>query len=340
MTHIAMDVHKKRSVLAYQTPAMEELKVVRCFTRREEFAEIFEGLPRPWIVCLEATRQSPAVVRWMRELAVDEIHLADPRQLKAFVKGKPKSDARDAKEMLSLLQVRRLPEGYLAPEPVEELRSLTRTRAYVRRGSTRLRNQLRTLVNHRGLEVMATDLCGAGGQQQLKAAIAQLGVYGQMAANQLNPLLLATEQALDVLDAATRDELTRQPIARALMDLPGIGPVLALGLVAELGEIERFENPEHLISYAGLAPLAHDSDEFQAPRHLPFRCNRRLRALATQASQAACRGNTDCKARRTYERLCARGLHPNSAKIAAARDLLKDVFYCWKQAAASDLAAV
>ena len=98
--------------------------------------------------------------------------------------------------------------------------------------------------------------------------------------------------------------------------------MVALALVAELGEIERFENPEHLISYAGLAPLAHDSDEFQAPRHLPFR------------------GNTDCKARRTYERLCARGLHPNSAKVAAARDFLKDVFYCWKQATASDRAAV
>ena len=70
---------------------------------------------------------------------------------------------------------------------VEELRSLTRTRAYVRRGSARLRNQLRTLLNHRGLEVMAMEPYGGGGQQQLKPAIAQLAVYGQMAANQLNP---------------------------------------------------------------------------------------------------------------------------------------------------------
>ncbi len=339
MTHIAMDVHKKRSVLAYQTPSMEELKVVRCFTRREELSRIFEALPRPWIVCLEATRQSAAVVRWLRELAVDGNHLVDPKELKPFMKGKPKSDARDAKEMLNLLQMGRLPESYLAPPEVEEVRALTRTRGYVRRGSTRLRNQLRTLLNQRGLEVPAKNLCGVGGQEQLKGLTEELGVYGQMAISQLNPLLLMTEQALDVLDGAVREELTRQPVAQALMELPGIGPVMALGLVAELGEIERFEDLDHLISYAGLAPLANDSDEHQGERHLPFRCNKRLRALATQASQAACRSNSDSRARRTYDRLCARGLHPNTAKVAAARELLKDVFYCWKRVVASDPAA-
>jgi transposase len=107
---------------------------------------------------------------------------------------------------------------------------------------------------------------------------------------------------------------------------------MALALVAELGEIERFEDPAHLISYAGLAPRANDSDEHHGPRQLPFRCNKRLRHLATQAAQAACRSRQPSNARRTYERLRARGLHHNTAKIAAARDLLKDIFYGWKRA--------
>jgi transposase len=332
MTHIAMDVHKKRSVLAYQTPAAEEPKIVRCYTTRASLAKVLSELPRPWIVCVEATRQSPAVVRWLRELEVDDIQLVDPKGLKAFVKGKPKTDARDAKEMLALLRIGRLPKAYLAPPQVQEVRALTRTRAYVRRGSTSLRNQLRALLNQHGLEVPARNLCGVGAQRQLAESMAQLGPLGQTAADQLNPLLLATEQALDILDGRVREVLGRQPVAQALMALPGIGPVMALALAAELGEIERFEDVAHLWSYAGLAPRANDSDEHQGERHLPQRCNKRLRHLTIQAAQAASRSHQPSNARRTYQRLRGRGLHHNTAKVAAARDLLKDIFYGWKRA--------
>jgi len=332
MTHIAMDVHKKRSVSACQTPAEAETQIVRCFTTQAGIAQVLSELPRPWIVCLEATRQSPAVVRWLRELEVDEIQLVDPKGLKAFLKGKPKSDARDAKEMLALLQMGRLPKAYLAPPEVQEVRALTRTRAFVRRGSTSWRNQLRALLNQHGLEVPARDLCGIAGQRQLAESAAALGPHGQAAAQELTALLLATEAALDALDGQVRAELAQQPVARALMALPGIGPVMALALVAELGEIERFEDPAHLISYAGLAPRANDSDEHHGPRQLPFRCNKRLRHLVIQAAQAACRSRQPSNARRTYERLRGRGLHHNTAKIAAARDLLKDMFYGWKGA--------
>jgi len=340
MTHIAMDVHKKRSVSACQTPAAEEPKIVRCYTTRASIAKLLSELPRPWIVCVEATRQSPAVVRWLRELGVDEVQLVDPKGLKAFVKGKPKTDARDAKEMLALLLIGRLPKAYLAPPQVQEVRALTRTRAYVRRGSTSLRNQLRALLNQHGLEVPARDLCGMGAQRQLAESIAQLGPLGQTAAHQLTPLLLGTEQALDVLDGHVREELARQPVAQALMALPGIGPVMALALAAELGEIERFEDVAHLWSYAGLAPRAHDSDEYQGERHLPQRCNKRLRHLTIQAAQAAARSGQSSNARRTYQRLCGRGLHHNTAKVGGARDLLKDIFYCWKRAIAVTPAAV
>jgi len=330
MTYMAMDVHQKRSVSAYQTPAQAEPRIVRCYTTPAGIAQVLSELPRPWVVCLEATRESPAVVRWLQELGVDAIQLVDPKGLKAFLKGKPKSDARDAKEMLALLQMGRLPKAYLAPSEVQEVRALTRTRAFVRRGSTSWRNQLRALLNQHGLEVPARDLCGIAGRRQLAESTAQLGPHGQTAAQELTALLQATEAALDALDGQVREELAQQPVARALMALPGIGPVMALALVAELGEIERFEDPAHLISYAGLAPRANDSDEHQGLRHLPFRCNKRLRHLGVQAAQAACRSRQPSNARRTYERLRARGLHHNTAKIAAARELLKDLFYVWK----------
>jgi transposase len=333
MTQIAMDVHRKRSTLAYVTPALAEPKIVRCFTTRKDFAKVLSGLPGPWVVCVEATRQSPAVVRWLRELGVGEIHLANPQELHQFVKDKPKTDARDAQEMLRLHRMGRLPECYLACHRVQDARALSRGRQVLRKISTALRNEFRALLNQQGLDLAWKDLCGAGAQEELEAVVAQLPPLTQGIVTALRQLLQHVESALAAADGLIADQVAREPIAQALMQLPGVGRVLAFGLLAELGEIERFEDPAHLVSYAGLAPRANDSDDFHGPRHLPQRCNKRLRYLAIQAVQGACRSRGDSKARHTYYRLRER-LKPNTAKIAAARALLTEVFYVWQQAVA------
>jgi len=331
MTQTAMDVHLTRSVSAYRTPALAEPKLVRCYTKPEEFRKLFSGLPKPWIVCLESTRQSPAVVRWLRTIGVEELHLVNPEALHAFVKGKPKTDARDARAMLELLVMGKLPECYLAPPAVQDQRALSRERAFARKQSTAVRNAIRALLNQLGLEVGCRDLDGLGGQRQLAELQGQLGPLAQAVLPQLGRLLSGTEAALDAFDAQIRAEVERHPVARALTELPGVGPVLAFGLIAEIGEIERFAAPDHLISYAGLAPKANDSDDYHGPRHLPQRCSKRLRHLAIQAAQGAGRSGQPSKAGGTYQRLRERRT-PNVAKLAAARVLLKEVFYRWPRA--------
>ena len=338
MTHIAMDVHKKRSKLAYVTPSMAEPEVVGCYTTPEGFAKVLSGLPGPWVVCIEATRQSPAVVRWLQELGVDEIHLVDPHELHRYLKGKPKSDARDAKEMLDLHLVGRLPECYLATQQVQDQRALSRGREGLRRMSTQLRNLLRALLTQQGRDLPVRDLRGKGGQEQMAAVIPQLPVLTQFVVQLLWALLEHVELALATADARIREEVEADPVAQALTALNGIGPIGAFGLVAEIAEIERFEDPAHLISYAGLAPRANDSDEHHGPRHLPLRCNKRLRRWSVMGAQSAARCRGESNARRTYHRIVKR-LKPNTAKIAAARALLKDVFYAWQQASASSDAA-
>jgi transposase len=334
MTHIAMDVHKNRSKLAYVTPSMAEPELVGCYTTPEGFAQVLSGLPGPWVVCIEATRQSPAVVRWLRELGVEELHLVDPHALHRHLKGKPKTDARDAKEMLELHLIGRLPECYLATQRVQDQRALSRGREGLRRISTQLRNLLRALLTQQGRDLPVRDLRGKAGQEQMAAVIPQLPPLTQCIVQLLWALLEHVELALKAAETRIREEVDADPIAQALTTLSGIGPVLAFGLVAEIAEIERFEDPAHLISYAGLAPRANDSDGYHGPRHLPACCSKRLRHWAILGTQSAARCRGDSNARRTYQRIAQR-LKPNTAKIAAARALLKDVFYAWQQAIAS-----
>jgi transposase len=313
---------------------MEEPKVVRCYTTPEDFAKVLGELPGPWVVCVESTRQSPAVVRWLREMGVEELHLVNAQELHNFTKGKPKTDARDAKEMLDLHLMGRLPECYLAAQRVQDWRALSRGRAFMRKTSTAVRNMIRALLNQHGVDIPYRDLQGLAAQEQLGELQEQLGPQARVALQQLTMLLAVTEESLKELDAEIEAQIAQHPVTQALTEIPGIGTVLAFGFLAEMGEIDRFEDAPHLISYAGLAPRADDSDEYHGPRHLPKRCNKRLRHLAIQATQCASRTRAESRTRAAYSRLTKR-LKPNTAKIAAARVLLKDVFYRWNQAVTS-----
>jgi transposase len=334
MTHIAMDVHKNRSTLAVLAPGMDEPQVIRCKTERASFEQALGHLPRPWVVAVESSRQSPAVMKWLRELAADELHLVNAQELSKYTKHHPKTDRRDALKMLQLLRQGELPECYLAPAEVQERRALSRGRQGLREISTKLRNTIRAVLAQQGINCSYSDLTGRSAQQELPRLVALLGPLTQGIIQQLIAVLEHVERALRHADAQVREATTDDPVAEALMEIEGIGPIVAFGLIAELGTIQRFPNPAHLISYAGLAPRAKDSDTHRGARHLPPLCNKRLRHFAVVGTQCVCRSRADSKPRRTYDRL-RRRLKANTAKIAAARVLLTDIFYRWQRAVLS-----
>ena len=68
MTYIAIDVHQHNSTFAYLIPATGETGKRTVHTTRQRYELVLSGLPKPWVVAVEATRQSPAVCAWLREL--------------------------------------------------------------------------------------------------------------------------------------------------------------------------------------------------------------------------------------------------------------------------------
>jgi transposase len=70
----------------------------------------------------------------------------------------------------------------------------------------------------------------------------------------LRQVLTIVRTQTQQLDAEVQQAAARDPIATALQQLRGIGPILALTLRAEIGDIGRFPTPGQLASYAGLVP--------------------------------------------------------------------------------------
>jgi transposase len=74
-----------------------------------------------------------------------------------------------------------------------------------------------------------------------------------------------------------------------LISVPGIGPVMAMGLISEIGDFTRFDDPDDYISYLGLTPWNDSSGDTIRTKGVQPRCNKHLRPLIIECSWIAIR---------------------------------------------------
>ena len=125
---VGIDLHRRRSVIVRMSQAGEKLSTVRIDNDPVALSlEIAKAGPDPQVV-LEATYGWYWAVDVLTAAGA-EVHLAHPLGVKGFAYRRVKNDARDAADLADLLRVGRLPEAYVAPPAVRELRELVRHRA-------------------------------------------------------------------------------------------------------------------------------------------------------------------------------------------------------------------
>lgn len=331
MICVGIDVHKTTSTLVAVDPSTGEYAQEKVFTKEQDMLAVLKKVPEPLVVGVEATLLSPAVTTWLVAAGYD-VRLLDPQALADCVsRRRAKTDRTDA-----LLMARALLEGwdvecYLAGDDVRQLRALTRGREPLVKTATMYRNQLRSLLMRCGIEVQATDLCGAAGSELMEELIDNKLQNNEaiMAAQYWNQLLEA-KQRLDTTDRLIAQEVKAHPVASVLEPWPGCGPITALTTVAEIGRIDRFPSHRHLHSYGGVIPTTHQSGDSTQPGHVPRECNKRLRNAAITVAQAASRSSAPNKMKTAYEQVGTR-CGPNTGKMAAARKFLTDVWFTWWQ---------
>ena len=131
---------------------------------------------------------------------------------------------------------------------------------------------------------------------------------------------------ITLLEQVIGDLLAGHEGYRAIQALPGIGPVLGAVIVAEIGDIRRFPRPGQLCSWAGLTPRHRESDTKVSRGHVTKQGSRMLRWAVTEAIQRQPAGT---RPRQVKDGIIARrGTQArNTAKVAAARELLTLIFY-------------
>jgi transposase len=332
---VGMDLHRRRSVLVRMTEDGRKLGTSRISNSPARLAaEIARAGQRPRVV-LEACYGW----YWAADAlaaAGAEVHLAHPLGVKRFSHRRVKNDELDAGDLADLLRMGRLPEAWIAPPEIRELREITRYRCKLVRIRASCKDQVHGVLAKLGVEVTCSDIFGAWGSAWLDELALPQPYAGKVAS--LRSLTGALSAEITVLEQVTGELLCSHDGYRAIQALPGIGPVLAAVIVAEIGDITRFSDPARLCCWAGLTPRHYESDTKVVRGRITKQGSRVLRWALVEAIQRAPAGTPMREVKDAI--IARRGTQArNIAKVAAARKLLTCVFYAMRDGQARCLAA-
>jgi transposase len=263
--------------------------------------------------------------------------LVNPRELKQ-VPGR-KSDVRDCQWIAQLLHCGLLKSSFVPPQPLRELRDLTRQRAQLLSEQTRVANRVHKTLEDANIKLgaVASDVLGKSGRAMLRALLAgerdpdKLAelAEGRMRAK-IPALRLALEghftehhafllrhllDHLDYLDGqieafSVRIEGCLRPfvsdeVYQHLDAITGVNRRTIENVVAEIGsDMSRFADGDHLSSWAGMSP-GHEESAGKRSRSRTTKGNRWLRRALNEAAWAASHSKDSYLAAQ-YRRLAAR----------------------------------
>jgi transposase len=317
---VGIDLHRRRSVIVRMDQAGQRLDTVRIDNDPMALAsEIAKAGENPQVV-LEATYGW----YWAADVLQDagaEVHLAHPLGVKGFAYRRVKNDVRDAADLADLLRMNRLPEGWIAPPQVRQLREMVRHRAKLVAWRSGLKASVHGVLAKQGLHPPVTDLFGVAGRHWLTTA--PLDAAYRLRVNALLRLIDAIDFEITAVAGPLRAALGDHAGFRAVQKVPGVGPVLAAVFVAEIGDVTRFASPAHLSSWAGLTPRHRESDTVVRRGPITKQGSTLVRWAAVEAAQGA--RNADWLTQ-TRTRIAERRGR-NIATVAVARKLLTYVYY-------------
>jgi hypothetical protein len=164
--YVGIDLHRRRSVIVRMTPQGEVLETVRVDNDPVALSlELAKAGPDPEVV-LEATYGWYWAADLLQACGA-RVHLAHPLGVKMFGYQRVKTDARDSTNLAELLRMHRLPEAWLAPPLVRELRELVRYRAKLVALRSGLKAQVHAVLAKEGVRVPMSDLFGVAGSRLL-----------------------------------------------------------------------------------------------------------------------------------------------------------------------------
>jgi transposase len=315
--YIGFDVHKKSISYCIKTAdgtIVEEGKVPATHGALRQWAG---KRSEPWQGAMEATLFSGWIYDTLKPFA-GMLQMGNPSMMKAISAAKKKNDRLDARKIADLVRCNLLPECYVAPAEMRDLRRMLRYRNLVVRQAVQMKNRMSGMLMEVGAEYRKQQLHG---KQYFGELLDQL----EDVPESVKDLLRLSRGALETFAATQRQILSRlqkEPLlakrVKLLRSIRGVGEVTALTWALEICEPQRFASIGDAVSYCGLCSALVSSADKTKRGPISKQRNKHLQTVLIEASKLAPRWNQQLAA--VHEQELKRG-DCNRATLAVARKL-------------------
>ena len=319
---IGMDAHHRTCTYKVKDENGTLLDEDTIPSTREALLELANKYPGATLV-LEAS----SVHEWIYDLLTEagmHVVAAHPSNMRRLMGKGRKSDALDAGFLADMYLLGVLSTAYVPTKPIRELRQLVRRRAYLIQQRTRYTNRIHGLLKRKGVRILAED------------AADELDEVNDILANQQRARLLRLGEPevpvmLRLIDGVTKElqDATFQvekaardnEDVRRLMTIPGFGPLVALAVYAEIGDVHRFPDANHVAAYFGLVPGEDQTGESLKRGRITKKGSPLARWLLGQAAWVHVRRCPGSSISKDFKRVSKKG--KKKAIVMVARKLAK-----------------
>src|SRR5579864_5012818 len=307
-------------------------------TKAATVLQFLQGLRGSLRVCFE----EGTCAHWLHDLLkphVSQVVVCDPRK-NALLKAGNKNDRIDARKLADLLRIGLLSPVYHGENGVRTLKELARSYLTLTRDATRVMNRLKALYRSWAIPCAGQRVYAPRYRNQWLAKITEAGVHrrAEIYYQQLDALRSLREQVRRDLLAESR----KHRAMKLLRQIPSIGPIRAVLLIALMQTPHRFRTKRQLWAYCGLALKTSASGEYRivegrlkrskkflAIRGLNQNHNHDLKNIFKGAATRA--AAVPGPFQEFHAGLVARGMKPTMARLTLARKIAAITLIVWKK---------
>jgi transposase len=319
-TYIGIDLHKRVQTWALYTQEGETPTIINSFSVtpehiRSALSKVRTLFPNTQLhVAIEPVCGWLWVVPQLRSEGCD-VHIVNTRKTKLVSESTQKTDKKDAAILARLLRSNMLYEIAEVSEETRALRNLVRERVFVVKLRSEAKCRLESIVTRSGRHTIAHTLSSKKGKEELNAGEDE---WGRTIA-----LITDLDGHVATLDTAIKTH-AKSSEAKLLMTIPGVGPVTAVSVLAEVGDFSRFRKPSQICAFAGLVPTERSSGGVQKLGGITHAGSKVLRFVLVEAAMRVREKHT--KLYTFYDRI-AQKRGKMRARVALSRKMLEIMWY-------------
>ena len=322
--YLALDIHKHYSVVAGVN--FEGQVVLEPVRIEHEDLEVWltKDIQSTDYVVIESTTNAWHIYDLLEPLA-EKVLVANPIKVKQIAQARVKTDIRDTLILARLLAANMIPEVWVPPVHVRELRYLLSQRRHLVGMHTATVNRMHSVAHRHHLSHARGKRFNEKNTKWQKDNDLSDSEKFQLELDMSTKEHL-TEQAEKITKKLARMS-HRKPWAGSmlyLMQLPGFGVITGMMVLAAIGEISRFEDFKKLASYSGLTPGIEQSGTKNRGKKITKEGRKDLRWAMVEVARRAVKSDPLWTCR--YNELCRR-MHKNQAIVVIAHRLLALVWY-------------